>query len=60
MSVNTTNPKTPLELVDACANRIEEMYLANSINDVVHFKKAYKDASKWAFELMQILLVLLQ
>ena len=51
MSINLTNPKTPLELADAIGNLIEQMALAHTVKDEYRFTKARKKAAELCFEL---------
>ena len=55
MSIKMDNTVTPLEKADAIANLIEQMYLANAIKDSTNFKRSYTQASKLAFELVNLL-----
>lgn len=55
MSINMKNPKTPLEIADAIANLIAQMYLAHQIKDEKQFNSAHSKASDLAFELTNAL-----
>jgi hypothetical protein len=47
MSIEMENPKTPLELVDAAANLVEQMYFSHMIHDEKTFREAHKKASEF-------------
>lgn len=46
MSIEIKNPKTKEEKLDAVANLIEQMYLANATHNNAMFMKAYQKAQK--------------
>lgn len=50
MSIEIENPKTVAEKIDAAANLIEQMFLANKIGDQEHFSKVHKKAGQLLFD----------
>ena len=55
MSIEMENPTTPLELIDAAANYVEQMALAKTIGDEKQFKKAHQKAGDFLFKAARLL-----
>jgi hypothetical protein len=53
MSIEMENPKTVVEKIDAAANLVEQMNMANMIGDKMHFQKVHKRASELLFNALR-------
>jgi hypothetical protein len=53
MSIEMDNPKTPIEKIDAAANLVSQMLLANTLRDAKHFKGCHDKAAKLLYDAMR-------